>query len=542
MNRIASSCFHALATAIASIAASAVEPPPVAPRPVLDPVTFHQPGPDLDKVEIKDPPRGFRPNILFLCAEQQRADTIAALGAKGAITPHMDRLVKEGVAFTRAYCTTPSCVASRHAILTGMAAPPSGVFGFDQWTGRREWTRHLREAGYHLASIGKVHYQPHRDAPGWWHERIIVENKNEGPTPSIHGGTFIDDWSIHLEKRGIPRLGRRDRYPDYDERLCAFTWEYAEDDHADMFIGNHAESWLRHRTKYDKPWMLWVGFVGPHEPYDPPKRFLDMHKDSQYAEPNGSYAEMMDPDGEHPEEHRQLARFFMNLENDARIRPDKATPERIREMRRHYHANITLIDERIGGILAALEARGELDRTIIVFTSDHGDSLLDHGLPFKWTPDEGSIGVSLIVRYPARFPGGRVTKRLTSIYDVVPALLEEAGIGVPTPRTWTPCTKLLRGEPNPEPFPEHAFVCHGSDPFIQSTYVAAVGERWKYVTYLNSNSRELYDLQNDPGETRNLAKNPTSENAGRIRELEETAWHWFASTVADGRHWSRISR
>lgn len=480
------------------------------------------------------------PNIVFIITDQQRSDTVAALGCPWMITPNLDRLVREGVAFTRAYCAAPSCVASRHALMTGYYAPTTGVFGFDSWSGRNDWLQEFGKAGYHMASLGKVHYQPVRDLPAYWDERVVVENKSEGEMPSIHGGKTLDDWGLAIAKKNIPKPVRRDeKYPDFDKRLGAFAWEYDESDQADIWAGDRAVQWIDnyHGTA---PFFLWVGFPGPHEPYDPPKRFLDMYEGRQMPPASGSYADLTDPAKQVPWETKAYADFIENGSGDHKLALSKATPETIAETRRHYAANVTAIDEKVGDILDALERRGLLDNTIVVFTSDHGDTLFDHGVPYKWTPYEGSVHVPLIVRYPKAFARGLRTDRMTSLLDVVPPLFEQASLPVPPNRQWRSASAALANVPEKDP-PRYAYCVHGGDQFNPSTWIMVASDKWKYVHYINSESRQLYDLENDPGELRNLAFDP--DHAPLRAAMESEALRWFASNTRQGAQvWSASMR
>lgn len=484
--------------------------------------------------------RADAPNIVFIITDQQRWDTIAALGADHMITPNLDRLVREGVSFNHAYCPAPSCVASRHALMTGYYPQATGVFSFDRWTGQNDWLRFFGKGGYHMAAIGKVHYQPTRDLPAYWDERVVVENKSEGPMPSVNGGKRLDDWGEYLATKGIPKPKRRDlTRQDFDERLGAFAWEHDEPDHPDMWTGDQAIRWIEN-YQGKKPFFLWVGFPGPHEPYDPPPRHLALYDGREMPSAHGRYADLTDPAKAKPWESKAYADFMEHETGDHRIALSKADPARIAETRRHYAANVTAIDEKVGEILSALEKRGELDNTIVVFTSDHGDALFDSGLIYKWNTTDGSVRVPLIVRYPAVFKQGIVSERMTSLLDVAPPLFEQAGLPVPADRQWISLSPVLEGKGEENP-PAYAYTVHGADQFNPSTWIMVRSPRWKFVYYVNSDSRELYDMDADPGETLNLAFDPA--HAATCAYFENEALRWFASTTRQGSTvWSAAAR
>lgn len=477
------------------------------------------------------PSREKGPNIVFIITDQQRWDTVGALGNDWVITPNIDRLVREGVTFNQAYCPAPSCVASRHALMTGFYPQATGVFSFDNWTGRNDWLISFRNAGYYMAAIGKVHYQPVRNLPAYWDERVIVENKSEGEMPSVHGGKTLDDWGLYLAKKGIPKPMRRDQTrDDFSERLGAFPWEFEEADQSDMWTGDQAVQWIEN-YQGKAPFFLWVGFPGPHEPYDPPPRFLEQYKDRPMPPAHGNHAGLTDPALKKPWESKAYADFIEKGEGDHQIDLSKADPERIENTRRHYAANITAIDEKVGEILAALEKRGELENTIIVFTSDHGDALFDSGLIYKWNTTDGSVRVPLIVRYPKAFQKNVRTERMTSLLDIVPPLFEQAGLPVPADRQWISAAAVLEGKQETNA-PKYAFCVHGADQFNPSTWIMARSQDWKFVYYVNSDSRELYHMSKDPGEQSNLAFDPAY--ASQRAEMEAEVLRWFAATTRQG--------
>jgi arylsulfatase A-like enzyme len=192
-----------------------------------------------------------RPNILLVMTDEQRWDTIGAGGYPWMITPHLDRLAREGVLFRNAYCPSPVCVASRASFHYGLYPPATGVYrNGHAWDGSREWMWSLREGGYHCASIGKNHYTPVESKRCAWHERVIVENKNGS-------NNHQDAWDQFLAAHGIPQPPKR---------FGAHTWEWPEETHADSFIADTVARWIDRYTGR-APFLLWACFAGPHTPH-----------------------------------------------------------------------------------------------------------------------------------------------------------------------------------------------------------------------------------------------------------------------------------
>lgn len=204
------------------------------------------------------------PDIVFIITDQQRYDTIAALGASHMDTPNIDRLAKNGVAFTDCHVTAPSCVPCRASLFTGYYPHTNGVLANGQpWS--RTWVSDLADAGYHCVNIGKMHTIPY-DAKAGFHERYVVENKDR----YLEGRWFFDEWDKALASHGLKKQQREEyrKRADYKDRLGAFTWDLPPALQSDNFIGDTTCWWLETKP-VEKPLFLVVGFPGPHPPYDP---------------------------------------------------------------------------------------------------------------------------------------------------------------------------------------------------------------------------------------------------------------------------------
>ena len=181
-----------------------------------------------------------RPNIILIITDQQRADSVAALGASWMQTPYLDLMVAEGTAFTNCFVTSPVCVSSRASLFCGMYPHSTGVFtNFEPW--QPTWVQWLADAGYHCVNIGKMHINPY-DAAGGFHQRYVVENKDRPLFLDEHSRAYHDEWDKALRARGLVKQ-QREQYrqrDDYRERLGAFEWELPEDLHSDVFVGDFA--------------------------------------------------------------------------------------------------------------------------------------------------------------------------------------------------------------------------------------------------------------------------------------------------------------
>jgi arylsulfatase A-like enzyme len=441
-----------------------------------------------------------KPNIILIITDQQRSDTVGALGYPWMRTPTLDRLATEGAAFTNCYTTSPVCVGARASLFTGMYPHATGVFtNFHPW--QPTWVSSLADAGYHCASIGKMHINPY-DAKGGFHQRFPVENKDRPLFLEEHARAIYDEWDKALHARKLEKPSRYNRFardPDaYRRALGAFEWHLDEDMHSDMFIGDHAVWWLKER-KATSPLFLQVGFPGPHPPYDPVKRYLDLYKDVDIPIPHPTDEEL----AAQPESQAQLRRNMIEHNYDSVAWQERPSPEDVLRIRRHYAANVTMIDDKVGEILAALEERGYLENAIVFFTSDHGDALGDHGHIQKWTMFDCSVKVPLIA-WSKRHIAPRRTHALVQWMDIASTILESAGVPVPRSfesRTLWPILKGEAAQIRDEVWSELArdHIQTGAEYIVMQR-----DARWKIVCYLGDAYGELYDLEDDPGELRNL--------------------------------------
>lgn len=433
-----------------------------------------------------------RPNVIFIITDQQRHDTVQALGNADMITPSLDRLAQNGVAFTNAFSCAAACVASRAALFTGMYAHNTGIYGNQyKWDHRRTWLHDFRDNGYYVANVGKMH---HTDARMAFHERFIVENKSSQ--------LKYDEWNRYLWIEGKQVPERQNTIPDWEERLNSDVWPLEEKYYSDIFVGKGAVSFIQ-RWDERAPLFLEIGFAGPHEPYDPPDRILHMYRDVPMKERIYRENELE----EKPPYQKALQDHFASSPNENRINMAGATSEAIAQMRRHYCASVTTIDEQVGEIMDALDRKGMLNNSIVVFTSDHGDHLGDHGLPYKWTMYDSIVKVPLIINTPGGENGGRVDDQLFSHIDLGPSLLHLAGISVPTYLDGTERTGRLSDQVEGN---VPAFVV------AEENFVTMVRTSTHKLVYsADGQQAELYDLTKDPEELWNEYR---SAEYGAVRD------------------------
>lgn len=440
-----------------------------------------------------------RPNIILIMTDQQRYDTIQALGFPYMDTPNLDRLVEEGVALTNCFCTAPSCAPSRAALFTGGYPHSTGVFkNADKWP--RTWVEDLAESGYHCVNIGKMHTYPYQALYGF-HERYVVENKDR----YLEGRYFFDEWDKALHARGLPKPGRimYRNLKDYRERMGAFEWELPEDMHPDMFVGGMATWWI---DRYPKttPLFLQIGFPGPHPPYDPPFRYAEPYLKKDLPIPVVSEKDLTSQ----PPPFLALRKHNSEIDHDSVVFSLNPSQEQLHRLRAYYLANVTMIDEKIGEILQALEAKGYLENAVVIFTSDHGDCLGDHGHIQKWTMYDEIVKMPAIIWSPGRFDGGQRLDNLYSQIDIGATILELADLQVPANMEAESLIPALEGRDTEGH--KCVFAEHSRDAVLQETeFMTMVRTKdWKLVHFLDEPFGQLFDLKNDPKEVNNLWDDP----------------------------------
>jgi arylsulfatase A-like enzyme len=275
--------------------------------------------------------------------------------------------------------------------------------------------------------------------------------------------------------------------------LNTIEWEHDEKYHSDVFVGDNAARWIRDYN-FDKPIFLQIGFPGPHEPYDPPKRFIDMYKGAKI--PDAVYSD--NEFEEKPIQQYALKLHFENTPNNAVIKFDGVSDERIRQMRKHYYANVTMIDEKIGEIINALDKKGLLQNSIVIFTSDHGDCLGDHRLPYKWLMYDPMVRVPFVIKDFREKAGLSLTTidELVSLMDIGPTILDYTQCDIPT---------YIEGRSLVECVAQKQLSDGAEYVFCEDNYLIMIrSQKFKMVYYIDQEYGELYDLENDKNELVNL--------------------------------------
>jgi len=471
-----------------------------------------------------------RPNIIFIITDQQRFDTINALGFPHMDTPNLDRLVNEGVTFTNCHITAPSCAPSRASLFTGQYPHTTGIMkNADEWT--RSWVEDLGASGYQSVNVGKMHTWPFT-TPCGFHQRYVVENKDR----YLEGRYFFDEWDKALAARGLVKQQRelyRQR-DDYAEAIGSFTWDLPSEMQSDNFVGGMARWWTETYPPTE-PLFLQIGFPGPHPPYDPTPEALEPYREREIP-----LDPLTDDDIKgQPKAYQGMRVHNHEVDHDSVILPLAPTEEQRLNQRRHYSANVSMIDEQVGQIMESLDAQGYLENSIIIFTSDHGDCLTDHGHSQKWTMYEQVTKVPLIVWTPdGRFGKGRRVDELVSLFDIGPTILEMADCEPPAHFS---AESLLPALTAADDWTGRDFVFaeHPRDGnFTTADYQVMVrSEKWKLVEIYGSDEVEggregmLFDLENDPKELTNLYGSPAQRCVRE--ELREALLAWRIETGSE---------
>ena len=467
-----------------------------------------------------------RPNIIFIITDQQRFDTIAELGFDYMDTPAMDRLVREGVTFEQCHVTAASCAPARASLFKGYYPHTTGILkNADQW--RRSWIELLNDAGYHCTNIGKMHSWPF-ETPLGFDERYVVENKDR----YLEGRYYFDEWDKALRFRGMVKQ-QREQYrqlPDYNDRLGAFEWNMPEETHPDIFVGDMATWWIDSYPQTE-PLFLQIGFPGPHPPYDPVPRYAEPYMAKELPLQDVTEEEL----ARQPPPFKELREHNCEIDHDSVVLQMSPSQEARHRQRAYYLANVTMIDEKVGHILEALERNGYLENSVVIFTSDHGDCLTDHGHSQKWTMYEHITRVPLVVWAPGRFAQGVRLDGLCQQMDIGPAILEMAG--VTPPKTLEAISLLPAIEGQPWEGRPYVFAEQAKDGILTGAEFMTMvrSDRWKIVHFMEQAYGQLFNLADDPTEINDLWDSPDHQEIKQ--EMLAVLREWRIRSQYDTSDW-----
>jgi arylsulfatase A-like enzyme len=479
-----------------------------------------------------------RPNILWFCTDQQRWDTVAALGHPGVVTPTLDRLVARGTSFTRAYVQSPVCTPSRASFLTGRY--PSSVRVIRNGNaffppGPRLVTRLLADAGYACALVGKLHLA---SAYG-----RVEPRTEDGYETFLYSHAPRDDW----------REGHA-----YADWVCAKGHVLAEltKDLDGIPAELHQTTWACEATidfvtsRRDRPWLASVNVYDPHPPFNPPAAYRAQFDAAAMPPPLWRPSDLAQQRKLAPLDFQSRVADPRQLDIKHPILPASPAPGLHFEgespgardawsLKAAYYAMIRLIDDQLARVLDALEVTGQLERTVILFMSDHGEMLGDHGLIEKGCRFyDGLVRVPMIWSWPARLLAAARSDALVMALDVAPTLLDLAGLPTPAEMQGRSLLPLLEGR---APLDRH-------HDWVRAEYLDALDlpagtmatmffdGRHKLSVYHSHGLGELYDLVADPGEFEDLWDDP----AHRDLKLELLRRSFDATVLALDRGPPRI--
>lgn len=430
-------------------------------------------------------------NLLFFLSDNHARSVMGCAGHPVVKTPTLDALAEAGTRFTGAYTASPICCPARAAIATGRYPHQTGYWdNAIVYDGRvPSWGHRLREAGYATASVGKLHFRASEDDNGFAEEIVPMHILN------AKGGVSMllrwsdeepvnrGQWELYLEQSGVGET----HYQHYDEEISA-----------------RAIGWLAAQAKAERPWALFVSYVSPHPPFTVPQRLWELYADAELPLPP-SFRPNERP--EHPAiAHLRAKMGFQAMTDEGALR----------RIARAYCALVTHLDEQIGKVMDAARGLGLLDTTRVLYTSDHGEAAGAHGLFGKYTLYEPSAGVPLLMAGPD-VPRAQVIDEPVSQVDLFPTLVEGAG-ATPNPADYDIAGEslwpVLGGAARARPvFAEYHAAGSRAGMFM-------LREGTQKLIYHVGAAPQLFDLEADPDERRDLARTPAG--IARATELIQT--------------------
>lgn len=462
-----------------------------------------------------------RPNILMICTDQQRWDTLGATGNPFVSTPDVDGLYAGGAAVENAYCQAPICTPSRGSFLTGRYPRTCGIRqnGQDIEPTERLLPKILSDAGYTCGLAGKLHISACHPSVADYERRIAdgydVFHWSHHPAASladqaagtVHNRTDnwpLNEYNVWLSERGehydaTPLEGCEHVQIGPDRASHQTTWCAQK---AIDFINAHRGT--------DVPWMFSINMFDPHHPFDPPREYLDRYMDRLDEIPLPPYVpgeldnkprfQEIDHHGAYG--HKAGVPYATMSEHDHRM------------VRAAYYAMCDLISDETGRIVAALEEAGVRENTLVIFMSDHGEMLGDHGIylkgPFFYEP---AVKVPLCFNMPGTIPAQSVPG-LFELIDIAPTIVEAAGLpeepGMQGKSVWKGLCEGNAKAVRDSVYCEFYGAMPWHDEWGPSNFTMVRNERYKIVVDHGSDRGELYDLAEDPGEHTNLWDDPAS--------------------------------
>lgn len=421
-------------------------------------------------------------NFLVIMSDEHRRDAMGCMGHPIVKTPNLDRLANQGTLFTNAYTPSPMCVPTRAAVACGdyvhrirhwdSASPYDGK--------QRSWMHELRDAGVEVTSIGKLHFRSEEDDNGFSEEILPMH---------VVGGV---GWPVGLLRENLPQYdSAAELAADVGSGESSYT-------NYDLAITQAAEDWLRGKSGSDAPWAAFVSLVSPHYPLTAPQEYYDLYDPAEIPLPIAYGAD------ERPK-HSELANVAGFYDYDRYF--DEA---KLRDATAAYYALVTFLDDCLGRVLTALEESGQAEDTVILYVSDHGEMLGDHGFWTKQVMYEGSAGVPMILAGPGVAAGRRVGTA-ASLLDLAPTAFDVMGVGQDERMSGLPGASLLDIAGRSDDPTRGAFSEYHDGGSTTATFMVR-WDVWKYVHYVG-HAPQLFNLGVDPEERRNLAMEAESDPA-----------------------------
>ncbi|MDO4412586.1 arylsulfatase [Cutibacterium sp.] len=431
-----------------------------------------------------------RPNVVLICTDQWRGDCLSGQGHPDVETPYLDQLATQGAVVERAYSATPTCVPARMALMTGLSAGSHRRVGYQDGVPfdiEDTLPSAFSQAGYQTRAIGKMHYWPERNRIGFdeveLHDGYLHYSRKRHRDPACY-----DDYLVWLRDQ-TGTASDEDYIDDGVEcnSMVARPWDKAERLHPTNWAVSQATRWL-YRRDPTTPFFLYLSFHRPHAPYDPPQWAFDRYNGAPLRPPSvGDWSDT-----------------FNTWRNDADPTSLVAQyrPRDIARAMAGYYGNMTHIDAQISRLRQVLGEFGVADNTYIAFISDHGDMMGDHHLWRKGYPYEGSTHIPFLLAGPGITPGTKVDE-LVELRDVMPTLLDCAGVDIPDSVEGRSILPLLRNESS---WRTHL---HGEHFLLNQSLQWIWWDNYQYIWMSGSGKEQLFDLKADPRQLHDLSDDPS---------------------------------